>query len=143
MGILQRLKDAVKGTNFWFAVLLFLGTFVGLTEGLAQQIMGTVMAMIATVGAVRIWIKNDFAFKGKENLNKDANMWNYLGQIFIILVPMGGDVIPALAEVVDALVTKQYNLVISRGLTLLTVIFFLLRNRPTPPVAPLNISLQP
>lgn len=125
--MLDRLKEAIKGTNFWLAVLLFLGSWVALTEDAAGAIIVAVTAVVAAVGAVRLWIKNDFKWVGSKNLNREANMWNYLGQIVIALFPLAGDLTPALADLVEALITKQWNLVISRVITLITVIIYLIR----------------
>lgn len=128
--MLQNFKNSIKGTNFYLAAILFVGSWIGLSEELGTSIYTTLAGTIGLFGALRLWAKNDFHFKGKENLNRSANMWHYLGQMVIVLLPEAGNLVPAIADVVDAVVKKDTSVLLSRGMTLVVVLFYLLKPKP-------------
>lgn len=125
--MLQNFKNSIKGTNFYLAAILFIGSWVGMTEELGTSIYMAFASLVGLFGAVRLWAKNDFHFKGKENLNRSANMWNYLGQMVIVLLPEAGNLVPAVADVIDAVLKKDTSVILSRGMALVVIIFYLIK----------------
>lgn len=123
----MNLPNFLKGTNFYIAVLMLVFSFFGGNEGLAQQLVSTGVGLIATIGLVRQFL-NTAKFQGFKNTLAQANTWNYIGGVVLLILPQAGDLIPAVQSVYDALITGNWGLVISRGFTLLTIVFYLVKD---------------
>ncbi len=128
--MLNRIKESIKGTNFYLALLLFAGSWFALPEELGTSLYTYLAGLIGVFGALRLWAKNDFHFVGKDNLKKNANMWNYLGQLVLIVLPEATNLIPAVADLTDAIVNKDTSVIVSRAMTLVVVLFYVLKPKP-------------
>jgi len=117
-----------QGTNFWFASLMLVLSFFGGTEDLAQQIISTAVGVVALFGAVRQFLPN-LKFTGFKAALAAPNTWNYLSGVLVLLVPQAGELVPALREVYDALILGNWGLVISRGIALLTIAFYIFKKK--------------
>jgi hypothetical protein len=117
-----------QGTNFWFAALMFVFSFFGGTEDLAQQIVSTAVGVIALFGAVRQFLPS-LKFTGFKAALAAPNTWNYLSGVLVLLVPQAGELVPALREVYDALILGNWGLVISRGIAFLTILFYIFKKK--------------
>lgn len=127
-------KKFWQGTNFWFALLMFALSFFGGGEDLAQQVVSAVVGVVALFGAVRQFLPNA-KFKGVKATLAEANTWNYIAGVVVLIVPQAGELVPALRELYDALILGNWGLVISRGVALLTMAFYLFRSKPASPAA--------
>lgn len=120
-----------KGTNFWLAVLLFVGSFFGLKEGTAQTVVMSIVGLIGAVGAVRQFLQSAKFGGWKETLSQ-PNTWNYLASVVALIgLPQAGNLIPALHDLSDALISGNWGLVITRGITLLTIVFYIFVKKPS------------
>jgi hypothetical protein len=125
--MLNRIKESIKGTNFYLALLLFAGSWFALPEDLGTSLYTYLAGFIGVFGALRLWAKNEFHFVGKDNLKKNANMWNYLGQIVLIVLPEATELIPALADLTEAIINKDSSVIVSRAMTFVVVVFYLIK----------------
>ncbi len=121
-------KKFWQGTNFWFAALMVVFSFFGGTEGLAQQIVSLGVGVVALFGAVRQFLPNA-KFKGFKDALGEVNTWNYIGGVLTLIVPQAGELVPALRDLYDALITGNWGLVITRGVALLTIAFYLFKKK--------------
>lgn len=119
-------KKFYQGTNFWLALLMFVGSFFGAPEALSTQVVMSIVGLIAAVGAVRQFLPNAKFSSIKDRL-KDQNTWNYLTGLVVTLgIPNIDQLIPPLHDLSDAFISGNWGLVITRGVTLLTMAFYLL-----------------
>ena len=121
-------KKFWQSTNFWFAALMVVFSFFGGTEGLAQQIVSLGVGVVALFGAVRQFLPNA-KFKGFKDALGEVNTWNYIGGVLTLIVPQAGELVPALRDLYDALITGNWGLVITRGVALLTIAFYLFKKK--------------
>lgn len=121
-------KPFWQGTNFYFAALMVVFSFFGGTENYAQQIVSTIVGVIALVGTTRQLLPSFKLQNWKEVLGK-TNTWNYLSGVAVLILPQATEFIPALRDVYDAMILGNWGLVISRGIALLTIIFYLLKGK--------------
>lgn len=118
-------KKFWQGTNFWLATTIFAGSFFGAPEELSTQVVLSMVGLVASVGAVRQFLPNLKFDSVKERL-KDANTWNYLtGVVATIGIPNIDQVIPPLHDLSDAFISGNWGLVVSRGVSFLTIVFYL------------------
>jgi len=121
-------KKFWQGTNFWFAALMVVFSFFGGTEDLAQQIVSLGVGVVALFGAVRQFLPNA-KFKGVKEVLGAANTWNYISGVVVLILPQAGELVPALRDLYDALILGNWGLVISRGVALLTIAFYLSKKK--------------
>lgn len=120
-----------KGTNFYLALLMFVGSFFAAPGDLATTVVMSIVGLVAAVGAVRQFLPSA-KFVGWRSVLASANTWNYLtGLLTLVGIPAAGEIIPALQGLTDALVDGNWGLVITRGVALLTILFYLLKNKNT------------
>lgn len=136
----NRIKEALNGTNFWFALLMLGGSFISLSENLATQVSAFIVAGIAVVGGLRLFIKNEFKWVGKENLAKNANFYNYLSAILVVLLPGLEAIVPPLSQLIEAIIAKNYGTVFTQLVTIGTILWFLIRNPQTPANEPKKVE---
>ena len=129
----QTPKKFYQSTNFWLAVLMIVGSFWGLTTVAGDAIGIAFNAIIGAVGAVIIWLNTKPKFDAKKALDRKSNLWMYLTNVILGILPMATDLVPALQDVVEAITLKQYSLIISRLFTLGTVIWVIIRGRAPKP----------
>lgn len=121
----EKFQLALRSTNFYFAALMLIGTGWGLAADVGLEIITAGNALIAAAGLALQYFKNNEFIGWRELVKKDANTWNYLVTLLGFFVTGADQIIPALAEVVDALVTKQWSVLITKVVTLFTVVYFI------------------
>ena len=122
----MKLPDFLKGTNFYIAILMLIFAFFGGAAGLADQAVSASVGIVGLVGAFRQFA-NSAKWQGFKGTLSQANTWNYIGSIVLLVLPQAADLTPALQDVYDALISGNWGLVISRGFTLLTIIYYLVK----------------
>ena len=127
----MKIPNFLKGTNFYLALLMVVFSFFGGNEGLAQQLVSLGVGIVALIGAIRQFA-NTAKFQGFRNTLAQANTWNYISGVVLLILPQAGDLIPAVQDVYDALITGNWGLVISRGFALLTIIYYMVRKSTGP-----------
>lgn len=120
-----------EGTNFWFAFIMVILSFFGGGENTAQALVTAGFGVVAAVGVFRQFLVGA-KWKGFAATLAEPNTWNYLAAIMLTIVPKATDLVPALQGVYDALIGGNWGLVISRGIALLTIIYYLFVKKPTP-----------
>lgn len=114
-----------QGTNFWIALFILVGSFFGAPESLAQQTVMAVVGLIAAGGAVRQFLPNAKFDSVKARLS-DPNTWNYIVSFAATLgIPKLEELIPPLHELSDALIAGNWGMIVSRGVSLLTIVYYL------------------
>ena len=114
-----------QGTNFWVASLMVILSLFGGGEGLANQIVMSVAGLIAVGFAVRQFV-NVAKFGGWYKTLVQGNTLNYLAQVLLLVgIPNIDQIVPPLKDLVDAFVQGNWGLVISRFVSLGTIIFYL------------------
>jgi len=121
-------KKFWQGTNFWFAAIMFILSFVGGSEQLGMQIASVVVGIIGSAGTLRQFLPNA-KFRGIKATLGEVNTWNYLTASSLLILPQAGELIPALRGLYDALIMSNWGLVITRGVTLLTIVFYLVKKK--------------
>ena len=130
MKILDSLKktkiwEALQGTHFWVAGLLFVISFFGGTEELATKVVMSIAGVFSAFFAVRQFIQSA-KFGGWRETLVQGNTLNYLAQVLVLIgIPNIDQVIPPLKELVDAFLQGNWGLAISKGVALVTIIFYL------------------
>jgi hypothetical protein len=123
-------KPFYLGTNFYLALLMLIGSFWALPLGLGNELTIAFTAVIAAFGLFREWLKTKpQRLPLREWLKRDANTWNYLAGVLLTILPFAGELVPALRDVVDAIITKQWNLLLTRIITLGTIAYYLFFKR--------------
>lgn len=123
-----------EGTNFWVALLMVILSFFGGgsgAEGIAQTVVTTAFGGISAFFMVRNFLVGA-KWNGFKATFADANTWNYIAGVVLTILPQATDLVPALHGVYDALITGNWGLVISRGISMLTIIYYLFVKKPTP-----------
>lgn len=121
----MKIPDFLKGTNFWVSFLLFFISFFGGTEQLATQVVMSVAGFISALFAVRQFIQSA-KFGGWKETLVQGNTLNYLAQVLVLVgIPNIDQIVPPLKELVDAFLQGNWGLAISKGVALVTIIFYL------------------
>lgn len=118
-----------EGTNFWFALLMVVLSFFGGGESTAQALVTAGFGVVAAIGAFRQFLVGA-KWQGFKATLSEPNTWNYLAGVVLTIVPQATDLVPALQGVYDALIGGNWGLVISRGIALLTIIYYLFVKKP-------------
>ena len=133
-------KPFYLSTNFYLALLMLIGSFWALPIELGRELTLAFTAVIAAFGLFRQWLKTKPGrLPLREWLKKDANTWNYLAGVVLTILPFAGELVPALRDVVDAIINGQWNLLLTRLITLGTIAYYLFFKREksdTPAPAP-------
>jgi len=117
-------KPFWQSANFAFSAIMLLGSFWGLQEQAAQSIISVGVAAIAAFGGIRQFLQTA-KFGGFLETLKQANTQNYIVSLLAILgVPQAQALVDSASKVVDAAQQKNYGLLISTGLSFLTIIFY-------------------
>jgi len=126
-----KLPDFLKGTNFWFAALMVVLSLFGGGEELANRIVMTAVGVIATAGAARQFFQTA-KFGGWFQTLIQGNTINYLvSALTLIGLPSLETAVPALKDFISSIVEGNWGLAISRGVALLTILFYIFMKRPT------------
>ena len=128
----MKLPDFLKSTNFWFASLMVILSLFGGGEDLANQVVMAVVGTIAAFGAVRQFVQSA-KFGGWKQTLIQGNTLNYLfSALTLVGLPSLETAIPALKDFISSIVDGNWGLAISRGVALLTILFYLFMNKGKP-----------
>ena len=101
-------------------------------EDLANQVVMAVVGTIAAFGAVRQFVQSA-KFGGWKQTLIQGNTLNYLfSALTLVGLPSLETAIPALKDFISSIVEGNWGLAISRGVALLTILFYLFINRGKP-----------
>lgn len=118
-----------EGTNFWFALIMVALSFFGGGESTAQALVTAGFGLVAGIGALRQFIVGA-KWQGFGATLSEPNTWNYIAGVVLTILPQATDLVPALQGVYDALISGNWGLVISRGIALLTIMYYLFIKKP-------------
>ena len=128
----MKLPDFLKSTNFWFASFMVILSLFGGGEDLANQVVMAVVGTIAAFGAVRQFVQSA-KFGGWKQTLIQGNTLNYLfSALTLVGLPSLETAIPALKDFISSIVDGNWGLAISRGVALLTILFYLFMNKGKP-----------
>lgn len=120
-------KKFYEGTQFWFALLILIGGFWGMTEDTASQIIASAVGLIGGVGVVRNFVKNADPKPFLPTL-LSANGINYLTAVLVAVSPQLGDLVPPIKKLIEAIQAGNWGAIISATVSLGTIIYYLVRN---------------
>ena len=120
-------KKFYQGTQFWFALLILIGSFWGMTQDTATQVISAVVGLIGAVGTVRNFVKNAEPKPFLPTL-LSANGINYLTAVLVAISPQLGDIVPPLKSLIEAIQAGNWGAIVSTLVSLGTIIFYLVRN---------------
>ena len=121
-----------QGTNFWVAALMIVISFFGGGESLAQQVVMSVAGVIGAFFAVRQFVQTA-KFGGWYQTLVQWNTLNYVAQVLLLVgIPNVDQLIPPLKDLIDAFVQGNWGLIISRFVSLATIIFYLFIKKSPP-----------
>lgn len=112
-----------QGTNFWIALGLAVGSIWGLNEADVTPVVTGVFGIFGGIFAIREKIKS--AAVDWLSWIKSPNTWNYVFAVigaFVTSIPSG--IGAKVAELMDALIGKNWALSITLFLSLLSMLFF-------------------
>lgn len=138
----NQLEKSIFSTNF-LAVLILLATSVvgGMSEDQATQIAGLLSGIIGAFAGVRNWLKNAKLTTGKAWIG-DPNNWTYLSAVVGVLLPKAADLVPALQGLANAIVSGNWSSIITTGLGLLTLIYYIfIKGNGSKPTANLILAM--
>ena len=114
-----------QGTNFWVAAIMIVISFFGGGDSLAQQVVMSVAGVIGAFFAVRQFVQTA-KFGGWYQTLVQGNTLNYVAQVLLLVgIPNVDQLIPPLKDLIDAFVQGNWGLIISRFVSLATIIFYL------------------
>lgn len=121
----NQFQKSLLGTNFYaVAILLVASIFGGMSDELAAQIAGVISGIIAAFVGFRNWYKNAKLTTGKSWIG-DPNNWTYLTAFVAALLPKAADLVPALHDLVNAIQTGNWGSIITAGVSILTLIYYI------------------
>ena len=129
----NQLDKSLLGTNFLTVAILLAASIVGgMQEELAGQIAVLISGIIGAFGGLRNWFKGIKLTTGKSWIG-DPNNWAYLSAVVLAVLPKFADFVPAVKDLANAIISGNWSSIITAGLSLLTMIYYLvIKNRPNP-----------
>lgn len=122
---MQQIEKSLLGTNFYaIAILLLASIFGGMSDELAGQIAGGISGIIGAAIGFRNWYKNAKLTTGKKWI-ADPNNWAYLTAAVVALIPQFADIIPALHDLATAIASGNWGSIITAGVSLLSLVYYL------------------
>lgn len=120
-----QLQKSLLGTNFIVVVILLATSVVGgMSEDLATQIAGLIAGLIGAFAGVRNWLKDAKLVTVKKWIG-DPNNWTYLSAVVVAAIPKFADFVPALQDLANAIVSGNWGSMITAGVSLLTLVYYL------------------
>lgn len=121
-----QLNKSIKGTNFWVVIILLVASIVGgMSEDQAHQIAGVITGIIGAVAAFRNWLKTVKLTTAKSWIG-DPNNWAYVTAVVSALIPQFADFVPAIQDLANAIISGNWGAIITAGVSLLTLVYYLL-----------------
>lgn len=117
-----------KGTQFYFALLIFAGQFFGMSEGMATQIVSAVVGMIGAAGIVRNFVKTAEPTPFLPTL-LSANGINYLTAVLVSISPQLGDLVPPLKGLIEAIQAGNWGQIVSAMVSLGTIVYYIVKKK--------------
>lgn len=111
-----------QSKDFWFTLLMLIGSAFGLTADGGAQIAGVIVGIIGVVGIVRDFLKGA-KFVGFRAWLADTNTWAYIAATVTLIVPQAAPLVPGLQELADALLSGNFSKIVVAGLSLLTLAY--------------------
>ena len=125
----KSLIQSVKGTNFYFNLIMLIGAFWGLQQGQATAFVSAGGAVVGAVGLFRQFIANA-KFGGFLPTIRQLNTQNYIAQLLLMAgVPMAGQIVSSLSDIGEAFAAKNWGLVFSAAFTLINILVQIVKNR--------------
>jgi hypothetical protein len=124
----------LQSSNFWTAVVMAVGgLFVGFPEGLGEQFVAELFALLGTGKLLREYIKSRPAVNAGEAVNR-SNWWNYIGVIITSIVPMiPGEFIDSLQNVLSNLLSSNWQGVLVALFSIATILYNLFQSKNKEP----------
>ena len=117
-----------QGTQFYFALLILVGSFWGLKQSDASAIISAAVGLIGVVGTVRNFVKDAKPQPFLPTL-LSANGINYLTAVLVAISPALGDIVPPLKSLIEAIQAGNWGAMISALVSLGTIIFYLVKKK--------------
>lgn len=124
---MQTKKKWWESQGFLLAVVALIGSFWGMAEGDAKNIVSAVAGLVSAIAFVLQFFKTS-KFKGWKEVLQNSNTWAYLVAIFGLFIPSADLLFPALKDVSDALLSKNLGAIISALFTLGVVLFNIIKS---------------
>lgn len=105
-------KNWWESQGFLIGVITLLGSLWGFSEASATSLVVAVTGAVGALAAVLQFFKTS-KFRGFAEVLRDGNTWAYLAATFGAFLPNAGELFPALRGVVDAIISKNFGLIIS------------------------------
>lgn len=121
---MKNLKDSLLGTNFWVNLLLLVGSLWGLQEPTATSVVVAIFGLVGAFFTVRNFLVSA-KFVGVKTWVTDPNTLSQLGTVIVALIPTAGPLIPALGDLAKAFVSGNWASIITAGLSLLSIVYYL------------------
>lgn len=119
-----------KGTNFWFAALMVVGSFWGLQEGTANAVIAVGVAAVGAFGLVRQFLSTA-KFGGFKEALLQPNTLNYLVSALTLAgVPGAAELVPAFKQLAEALISGNWGLAITASISFITILFYIFKKKP-------------
>lgn len=128
----NQLEKSIFSTNF-LAVLILLAASVvgGMAEDQATQIAGLLSGIVGAFAGVRNWLKTIKLTTAKSWIG-DPNNWAYVTAVVSAAIPKFADFVPAIQDLANAIVSGNWGAIITAGVSLLTLVYYLvLKSRTT------------
>lgn len=121
-------KKFWQGTQFYFALLILVGSFWGLQQDQATAIVSAGTGLVGAFGIVRNFLKVAQPQPFLPTL-LSANGLNYLTALLVAISPALGDLVPPVQKLVEAIAAKNFGAIISALVSLGTIIYYIVRRQ--------------
>lgn len=140
---MKNFKESLMGTNFWVNLLLLVGSLWGLENQTATTVVVAIFGVVGAFFSVRNFVVAA-KYTGTKTWLSDPNTWSYLTAVVLAIIPSATDLVPALRDVTDALLSGNWASIITAGLSLLTIIYyrFVKNNAVRLPGAPIVLMVM-
>lgn len=116
------MKSNFLSTNFWMALLIFVGAMFSISGEVTQQAAGLLIGVVAFAGAAREALKSAKFIGWRKFL--DANVWNYFTAALVAGVPTLEPILPAIKKIIDAIAIKDWGAVLTATISAGTIVWY-------------------